>query len=137
MIILPASFWSLIILQVLFFRIISITFPVSSEQMSFIPWHDEILWSPKSHQHLCLLLWLLLTNHPWVCMKCCWLDISFLTTAFFMLLLLTFPVTSVKASVCHFQAVLEIGWVIFSMLVSFLAALGPWPINDTPKQIKD
>ena len=57
--------------------------------------------------------------------------------AFFMLLLLIFTVSSVKVFVCLLQTILEISWVIFGTLVSFLAVLCPWPINDTPKQIKN
>ena len=46
---------------------------------------------------------------------------------FSMLLLLTFTAAWVIAFVCLFQATLETGWVIFSILVSFLVALCLWP----------
>ena len=57
----------------------------------------------------------------------------FSNMAFSMLLLLKFTVPSVIAFVCLFQATLEIGWVIFSILVNFLPALCPWP---TKRHIK-
>ena len=115
--ILPASFWALILLQVLkkfAFRMTSVTFPASSEQMSSNPWRDK---NP---------LWLLLTNHPCMCMKWCWVDVFTSNTDFFMLSLLTFTAASVIAFCVPLRSYFRNRLSrIYHTIVSFLAALCP------------